>query len=235
MSLKAIFFGFRGIILQDSSLRRDLLAALLRSENLPLQNFSQDYWEICLGYSDRAAIAALCQRRGYNVEGAILDGLVSRYTAAYLERLMGLERPPLYPGVTEAIGQLWAAGLMLGIATGTARAAVKFVLERARLHLAFETIVTGDDLDVAASKPNPASYERAIAALAERRPEIQPHAANCLAIENTYAGIAAARAAGLAVVGVANTHPLHMLQRRADWALDDLRQLDVERASRALA
>lgn len=235
MSLKAVFFGFRGVIFQGYSLQRDLLAELLQAEGLPLGDFPQEYGKFCLGRSDRVAIAALWRRRGYGATGASFEDRVARHTAAYLERLSALESPPIYPGVVEAVNQLWTAGLRLGIVTGMARAAVECVLERARLQLAFEEIVTGDDLDLAASKPEPASYLQGITRVAARHPEMNLQAANCLAIESNYIGIAAARAAGLSVASVANLYPLHLLQRRADWAIDDLRQLEIERIGRILA
>lgn len=34
--------------------------------------------------------------------------------------------------------------------------------------------------------------------------------------------------AGMAVVGVANTYPLHLLQRQANWCVDNLMQLDLD-------
>ncbi|HIK25729.1 MAG TPA: HAD family phosphatase, partial [Thermosynechococcus sp. M46_R2017_013] len=53
-------------------------------------------------------------------------------------------------------------------------------------------------------------------------------AIDCLAIEDTLVGIQSAREAGVKVLGVAHTYPLHMLQRRCHWVLDRLDQFDFE-------
>ncbi|MGB3638193.1 MAG: HAD family phosphatase, partial [Rivularia sp. (in: cyanobacteria)] len=43
------------------------------------------------------------------------------------------------------------------------------------------------------------------------------------------AGLQAAKAAGMKVVGVANTYPFHMLQRQSNWTVDYLNELEFER------
>jgi beta-phosphoglucomutase-like phosphatase (HAD superfamily) len=48
-------------------------------------------------------------------------------------------------------------------------------------------------------------------------------------IEHTPLGIQAAKRAQMQVVGVANTYPFHMLQRQANWTIDYLIDLDLQR------
>ena len=59
--------------------------------------------------------------------------------------------------------------------------------------------------DVSRGKPDPQPYLAAMARLAARAPGLLP--AECVAIEDSVGGIASARAAGMAVVGVAHTYP----------------------------
>ena len=63
--------------------------------------------------------------------------------------------------------------------------------------------------DVAASKPDPEGYQKALEALNERppRPERMIHPHEVLVLEDTPAGIAAAGAVGLAAIGIAHTYP----------------------------
>jgi beta-phosphoglucomutase-like phosphatase (HAD superfamily) len=58
---------------------------------------------------------------------------------------------------------------------------------------------------------------------------LKADASECLAIEDTFAGIEAAKRAGMQVVGVANTYPFHMLQRQASWTVDYLNELEFDR------
>jgi beta-phosphoglucomutase-like phosphatase (HAD superfamily) len=79
------------------------------------------------------------------------------------------------------------------------------------------------------SKPQPDPYLIALEQLNQAYPELNLEPGNCLAIEDTLAGIQAARSAGIPVVGVAHTYPFHMLQRRANWTVDALADLELER------
>jgi beta-phosphoglucomutase-like phosphatase (HAD superfamily) len=54
-------------------------------------------------------------------------------------------------------------------------------------------------------------------------------AQECLSIEATYSGIQAARSAGIPVLALATFFPLHMLQRRANWAVDGYHQVEWDR------
>ena len=78
-----------------------------------------------------------------------------------------------------------------------------------------EILVTADD--VANGKPHPEPYE-----LASRRLGIAP--ADCLVVEDTPAGIDAARAAGMRVLGVSTTHPREAL-RGADLVLGSMEEV----------
>ncbi|MET0553070.1 MAG: HAD family phosphatase, partial [Vicinamibacteria bacterium] len=71
----------------------------------------------------------------------------------------------------------------------------------------FRAIVGADDCD--RTKPDPEPYLRAVALLARDAPGLEP--GECVAFEDTVAGITSARAAGLKVVGVATTYAAEKL------------------------
>jgi beta-phosphoglucomutase len=79
------------------------------------------------------------------------------------------------------------------------------------------------------SKPEPDGYLLAVERLNQQYPNLKAQASDCLAIEDTPAGIEAAKRAGMQVVGVANTYPFHMLQRQASWTVDYLHDLELDR------
>ena len=101
------------------------------------------------------------------------------------------------------------------------------VLNRARVAQHIDAIVTGDDLS--ASKPETDGYRLAVERLNQLYPSLNLQASECLALEDTPGGIQAAKRAGMQVVGVANTYPFHMLQRQANWTVDYLFDLELER------
>jgi sugar-phosphatase len=81
--------------------------------------------------------------------------------------------------------------------------------------------------DVARGKPDPQGY-----LLAAGKLGAEP--SRCLVVEDSPAGVAAARAAGMAVVGLSTTHDATDL-RVADAIVPDARWLRVRRASRGMS
>ncbi len=103
----------------------------------------------------------------------------------------------LAPGACELVA-FAASSCRLAIVTALPRATVDALLALAELDGAFEVIVAGED--VAAAKPAPDAYRKAVERLHRRRP-FDPRSA--LALESGSAGARAARAAGLRCIVVA--------------------------------
>jgi beta-phosphoglucomutase len=96
----------------------------------------------------------------------------------------------------------------LAVCSGALRGEITPTLDRLGLRQAFAALVSAED--VAHSKPDPESYARAVTELGRATGrELVPAA--CAAIEDTPAGIASARGAGLPVLAVAHTHPVEAL------------------------
>ncbi len=228
MTLKAILLDFNGTIVNDEPLHCQLLQDILLSENLRFD--PPEFRELCLGRSDRACLRDLLARRGRMVDDAYLDQLVARKSQAYLDRLAQIPQLPIYPGVVDFCHRVRALGLPMGIVTGALLPEVEAVLSRAGLRSFFSLIISGD-LGLA-SKPAPDGYLQAVEQLRALPDLGQLQPQNCLAIEDTYPGIEAARSAGMTVVGVATSHPFQMVHRRADWVVDFLSALDLDRVQR---
>jgi len=98
----------------------------------------------------------------------------------------------------------------IAIASGATRRDIDLVLDKLALTQRFDPIITAND--VQRSKPDPATYTRAVNGLAARRPELAIQSHQCLAIEDTPAGIESAKRAGLKTLGVATTYPSEKLR-----------------------
>ena len=231
MTLKAILFDFNGVIINDEPIHEELIGDLLLGENLRSQ--PGEFAAICLGRSDRACIKELLSRRGRVLSEADLDRLLAKKSAAYKAKLAAMEELPSYPGLTELIEKFSEADLKLAVVSGALRGEVELVLERLNLRQYFPIIVAGDDITT--SKPEPDGYQLAVKQINQANPGLALQPDNCLAIEDTFAGIQAAKAAGISVVGVAHTYPFHMLQRQANWAIDYLSDLELERVRSIIA
>jgi HAD superfamily hydrolase (TIGR01509 family) len=211
MTLKAVLFDFNGVIIKDEAIHQQLIEEILIEENL--RPSPQEYREVCLGRSDRVCLAELLKRRGRFVSESYLNQLVIRKAGAYQRQLETLPKLPIYPGLEDLIFKIRVAQLPMGVVSGALRCEVELVLNRAGLAQHFSVIVAGDDIKV--SKPEPDGYLLAVERLNQQYPNLKALASECLAIEDTPAGIQAAKRAGMQVVGVANTYPFHMLQRQA--------------------
>lgn len=117
------------------------------------------------------------------------------------------------PGLEAAIARLSGAGLELAVVTSGTRAYVDLVLERLGVRAAFAAVVSGED--VTNGKPHPEGYLR-VAALLGADP------ADCVALEDTFHGVAAATAAGMHAVAVPNALTAGMDFSAADAVVADL-------------
>jgi HAD superfamily hydrolase (TIGR01509 family) len=225
MALKAVLFDFNGVMLDDELIHRQLIEDILLAENLSVQRL--DFQQYCLGRSDRTCLKDLLTSKGRVATEAYLEKLIASKAKAYIQQLDALEKLPLFPGLEDLIFKLRVAQIKMAVVSGALRSEVKEVLQRAKLAEYFPVIVAAEDTSV--SKPEPTGYLLAMQRLAQKYPALKLKPTECLAIEDTLTGIEAAKRAGIPVVGVAHTYPFHMLQRLANWTVDYLHELEIDR------
>ncbi|MBE9201528.1 MULTISPECIES: HAD family phosphatase [unclassified Nodularia (in: cyanobacteria)] len=233
MSLKAVLFDFNGVIINDERIHLQLIDEILISENLQPQKVNER--QASLGRSDRAYLQELLRNRGRVDTEEYVTKLLHRKAQAYVQELAKIEKLPLYPGVEDLIYQVRSRkiapdnprSVKLALVSDAIRPEIELVLERAKMAEYFAVIVAGDD--VTTSKPQPDGYLLAVERLNQEYPDLDLKPQECLAIEDTPAGIQAAKQAQMQVVGVANTYPFHMLQRCCNWTVDYLIDLELER------
>jgi beta-phosphoglucomutase len=225
--LKAVLFDFNGVIIKDELIHRELIDELLLAENLPPQG--KEFWQVSVGRSDRACLYELLKLRGRFVTDEYLDKLIAKKAIAYRQRLEQLETLPIYPEVVQFINLMYDSGYKLAVVTGAIRSEVELVLQQAEIDRYFGTIVSGDE--ISQSKPDPEGYLLAVDRLNKLHPDLNLLPSECIAIEDTFAGLQAVKSAGIQAVAIANTYPFHMLQRRANWTIDCFADLEIDRVN----
>lgn len=210
--IAAVVFDFDGVIVDTEPLHLAAFRAVLEPEGIRLTD--EEYWESYLGFDDRDAITAALSRAGRAVTAAAVATLMTRKAERFLALVdAGV---PVFPGV-DAFVRAAAARGPLAIGSGALRAEIELILERVGLRAAFEAIVSAED--VARGKPDPETYLRALAALGRRRPSLAP--GDCLAVEDSAAGVRAAKDAGMRCIAVTNSSPAATLAA-ADLVVDSL-------------
>jgi beta-phosphoglucomutase len=215
MGLRGVVFDFDGVLVDSEGLHFRALRESLRPEGIDID--AGEYARRYLAYDDReAARVALEVHRKPSGPDRVTE--IAERKARLFEQM--LPEVPFFPGARELVRGL-AARMPVAIASGALRGEIERILDGGGLRDAFTAIVGADD--VQQCKPHPEPYLEAVRRLG---PGITP--AECLAFEDSVAGIASARAAGLVVVGVATSYPAAKLQS-AHHVVGSLSELPVER------
>ncbi len=216
--LRALLFDFNGILVNDEPLHFALFRRVLGEEGVDLTR--EDYYGRYLGFDDRDCFAAALAAAGEACPPQRLARLVARKAAYYREEIRR-DGYPLFAGAAELVREAAAAGLTLALVSGALREEVVGGLEQAGIAALFKVLVAADDVE--RGKPDPEGYALALAAINGEPPLparlIHPH--ECVAIEDSPAGLEAARACGLRTLGVAQTYPREALAQ-ADAVIGQL-------------
>jgi len=198
---QAVVFDFNGTLSDDEPVLCELFIHLFAEHGKPLS--AQEYFDRLAGLSDPEIVRTWLGADHPDVDAVIAER-VARYTATVADG------STVHDHVREAVR--YAAGRVpLAICSGAARAEIEPVVEAAGLAGCFRAIVSSDD--VAAGKPDPEGYAKAFGLLG-----VGP--ADGLVVEDTEAGIASAKAAGVGIVlAVKSTLEPHRLAR-ADALID---------------
>ena len=132
-----------------------------------------------------------------------------------------VEAQPVLPGVADRIAEAQRLGLRLGVASSSRRPWVDGHLARLGLRDAFTCLACRGDPPGLRGKPNPDTYEAAVACLG-----VSP--AGTLAIEDSPHGIRAAKAAGLHCLAVPNGLTSHLDLSEADVTAVSLAEVSLE-------
>jgi beta-phosphoglucomutase len=228
--IKAVIFDFDGIIVDSERLHWaafcEVLTPLGKTISWP------EYVETFIGFDDRDAFRHAIPTIGTSQ----LQTLITKKAAAFQE-LLEADGAAALPGSVALIKHL-SGKIPIAICSGALRADILPILGKLGIEKTFDTIVTADDTHI--SKPDPAPYrlaeERLCAAASggrgmTRRPAASTGAGFMLAIEDTPAGIASAKGAGLKVLAVTNSYPPEFLTQ-ADAVVASLEGLTLERLGR---
>ena len=185
--MRALLLDFNGTISDDEHLLCRIFTELFAEEK-PLSE--DEYYERLAGLADREIVQRWLGRDD--------PMLVERKIERYGELADG---STVTPEARDAVE--YAAGRVpIAVVSGSARAEIEPVLANAGLLASVSAIVASDD--IGRSKPDPEGYLIALEMLGVE-------AAKAAAVEDSEAGVAAAKAAGLYCAAVTTTLPVERL------------------------
>jgi len=201
-TLSAMIFDFDGIIADTEPLH---FAGLRRTlEEIGIKLTEAQYYAEYLGYDDRGCFIAALTANRRSTDPATITQLMKRKAVAYLESVK--HHQVIFPGIPEFIREA-ASAYPLAIASGALRHEIEHILDEAGLRKEFLHITSAEDVTM--GKPDPQPFLHALKALQEIHHHIT--APSCLVIEDSLPGIRSAKAAGMKVLAVTNTHSIQDL------------------------
>jgi beta-phosphoglucomutase len=188
MRPRAVVFDFNGTISRDEHILCEIFAELFAEHCRPLS--AQEYFDQLAGLSDPEIV-----RTWLGPDHPAVDEVIEERIRRY--RLAVADGSTVPQEVRDAI-RYTAGRVPVGVVSGAAREEIEPVLAGAGLAALVAVVVAAEDVEN--GKPAPDGYERALELLGHLEAE------EVLAIEDTEAGVAAAKGAGLRCIAVLGTH-----------------------------
>ena len=172
----------------------------------------------------------MLDERGTPHDATMIARLIALKAEVY--QAMIADQDVLYPGAADFVRRC-AERFPLILATGTLRAEAEMILARGQIRDRFLDIIAAED--VALGKPAPDGFLAALGRLGFiLRPRPSITAAECLVIEDTVAGVEAARRARMRVLAVGQSAAPAALAA-ADLIRASLQMTDLDEILRTLA
>lgn len=218
--MDALIFDFDGVIVDSEPIHLMGFQRVLAEAGVEMTE--AEYYQTYLGYDDRDCFTAVSRDKGAGFTPAQVARMTAAKTAI-VKRALG-ESVQALPGAVALIRAAGDAGVPLAICSGALRDEIVLALGRIGAAEMFGVIIAAEDVE--RGKPDPQGYCLAVEALVDEAARaIDP--SKCIVVEDSPAGITAGKAAGAAVLAVANSYAPGDLAE-ADRVVDSLAEVTVE-------
>lgn len=188
--VRGAIFDFNGTITDDEELQYEIFAEVFADLHGVALERATYYTELA-GRSDPSIVARIAELACLELSAAETERLLAERVERYAARVA--TTPPVRPGAAALVREL-SALIPIALGTGAYRSEAEMILRTAGLFDCFTSIVTIED--VRHGKPDPETFERALAGLGGLGP------AEVVVFEDSVFGVAAAQAAGMRCVAV---------------------------------
>ncbi|AFL80259.1 haloacid dehalogenase superfamily enzyme, subfamily IA [Aequorivita sublithincola DSM 14238] len=208
--LKAVLFDMDGVIVDTEPLHRKAYFKMFKDVNIEV---SEAMYDSFTGQATLPICRTLCQHFNLAETPEYLVSTKRKHFKYLFENDNDLA---LLNGVHDLIKNYYDNGLTLILASSASMPNINRIFERFDLDKYFKAKISGADLK--ASKPHPEIFIKA-AQLAEE------HGDNCMVIEDSTNGIAAAKAANIYCVGFKSPHSVNQDYSKADRVITNFEEI----------
>lgn len=207
--IKACIFDLDGVIVDTA--KYHFLAWKRLADELKIP-FNESDNERLKGVSRMKSLEIILEIGNLNLDEEEKEKLADKKNSWYVEYINKMKKEEILPGVENFLDTLRKRGIKLAVASASKN--TRIILERLKLNDFFDTVVDGNM--VSKAKPDPEIFIKAAMIL-----DIAPEEA--VVFEDAVAGIAAAKKAGMKVVGVGNREIL----KDADIVIPDFQNINI--------
>lgn len=208
-SIQAVIWDLDGVLVDTGEMHLQAFLDTLPRYGIP---FSPETFRQVFGMGNHETLVYLT---GGEPDPALEKEIIEAKENRFRNLIRGRAKP--LPGVLEWLEKIRQMGLRQAVATSAPQENVDAVMNELGIGPYFKVILSAPGNGLPA-KPEPDVFLEAA-----RRLGAKPH--DCLVIEDSPAGIEAARKAGMTCLAVANTCPREQLSR-ADRVVASLSELD---------
>lgn len=206
----AVIFDMDGVMIDSNP-------AIIKTWNSFFNKFEisltdEQFNQYIFGRTSKDTLRLVFERELSNEEFLVHDELLNTTIAQFY-----LSESKIVPGITDFVKSLAKNKVPIAIATSSPGKNVKTVLEKANLTGYFDVI--SDASHALHSKPHPYIYLKTAERLG-----IDP--SRCLVFDDSFSGIASAKAAGMQVIALSTTHTATELAAETFEVISDFTDID---------
>lgn len=209
--IEACIFDLDGVIVDTAKYH---YLAWRRLANELGFDFTEEQNERLKGVSRVRSLEILLEIGNKSVDQATFDALAAKKNAWYVDSIKQMDPSEILPGAKEFLEALRQAGIKTALGSASKNAGI--ILQNIGLIDHFDAIIDGTHTSKA--KPDPEVFLLGAQALGKAP-------VNCVVFEDAAAGVDAAKAAGMKVVGIGHATNLG----QANLVITGLDQMSVER------
>jgi HAD superfamily hydrolase (TIGR01509 family) len=187
-----LIFDMDGVLVNSNPFHKIAWGNFLIEKGYP---FTDELFDTII--SGRTGNTSLGMIMGEEIPEKLISGYLKEIDQEFQQIFGATEESVHFPGLFEFLDAIKSNGIKRALATSAPTGNVSQAIDKLGLQNYFHVII--DKNDVTRGKPDPEVYLTTLARLGVSK-------ANCLVFEDSKAGVQAALAAGLRVIGISSSH-----------------------------